>query len=150
MPTYPVRDIIVENVLDTLRTIRIENDYQIEMGAVQRHDEDKDISVTPACTVEENRERKTHMTFPYQHNDLPITIWCLIGSWTELTRWQNIAIADISKAMFVDYDRGGYAINTIEEGNEIFYVIGTNKAGVKMDFLIKYRHKWNDPYAQFA
>lgn len=60
----------------------------------------------------------------------------------------NRIVADVRKAVLADWSRGGLALWTRRQEASFFLEDTGKVGGVRIDFLVNYRHRLNDPYTQ--
>ena len=78
---------------------------------------------------------------------LNITLECWVKNRDEITVEVNQLLADVQKALLVDYTRDGKAMDTNLRGNSPFYNdVNEPYGGVDIRIAIHYRTKYADPY----
>lgn len=158
MPT-PIRELIIQNIKTTLESITTSNGYNFDVKEVKRlMNVPQKENAYPVIYIQEGLpEGGEEVVTPGRGKVLGKTTRILT---TKLSFWlrdsnranrptqANLLLADIHKAMTVDVQRGGNAINTSETANILWLEENSDHlAGGKVEFEIEYRHKEGDPYS---
>ena len=145
------RQLIVDNVITTLRGITIENGYSLDVQKVMEIPTSAfEITEFPTLMVadigEDDAEGQSGaLTICLLH--LLIPFWS--NQWTDVGAGARDIASSIKKILAVDRKRGGLAYHTLILGDEL-YVSGDllpyGGGSVRVD--IYYRHMMGDPYTQ--
>jgi hypothetical protein len=147
--TDSIRESIIGNIKTTLQTITKANLYNFDVAKVTRERlVGLNIDQFPSIVIIPGREGKTEEPIERYTARLVITLECWLQEHDEsIVTDVNKFLADVEKALLVDYTRGGKAINTKLVSNQAFYNdINKPYGGVMIDIEIHYRHVYNDPY----
>lgn len=147
-----VREKIMQNVETTLKTISKANGYNNDIASVQRwYQSGNTFSQVPCIVIYGGPEEKEQAPDPLITCRFLISIILCIRHDEEdipgpTDAILNNLLGDIEKALMVDHKRGGYAVDTIPQSNDIFERIeGQPYAGIVVNVEIHYRHRTNDP-----
>ncbi len=147
-----IREKILENIKTILEGISIANGYNNDIASVQRWKQAGNSLIQVPCIIvnagpEEKEQRPGLMSsckfscfvdvwIRHDENDNP-------GSTDKIL---NSLLGDIEKALMVDYQRNGNAVNTRILRNLSFETTeGQPYAGLIIDIEVEYRHKIDDP-----
>lgn len=145
------RELILDNIKDTLAEISIANGYNNDIANVQRWKQHgNSLKDVPCIIISAGREEKDPT--PYPQTTAKLTIF--IDIWTrqddedssDTDTLLDSLLLDIEKALMADYTRGGYAENTDIRGITPFETIeGQPHCGIMIELEIVYKHKQTDP-----
>jgi len=145
-----VREKILEDIETTLKLISKANGYENDIASVQRWLQGGNSLREVPCIVisagpEEKMQGEQLINCRFTVN---IEVWIrhdeddVSGSTDTII---NSLLGDVEKALFIDYTRGGLAVNTIVTGNLPFETVeGQAYAGIIIETEIQYRHKIGD------
>lgn len=149
--SYPISDLILQNVEDTLRTVRTVSGYNCDLiveRASQTGNSPRDqlAVVYPGGGIPLPNPAVGHDEY-----HLPVDIRCFAikseTSSTPIDRALLLMAADVRKALRQDLHRGGYALNTLFNEKDELQLSDSPKS-VLVLVTIHYRTLWDDPYNQ--
>ncbi len=145
------RELILDNIKDTLELITTNNGYNNTLANVQRWKQKGNSLVDIPCVIiSAGREEKV----PEPNPQTTARLTVFIDLWTQQNdddtsdtdTLLDSLLLDIEKAIAVDYTRGGYAEDTIIRGITPFETVeGQSHCGLMIELEIVYKHKINDP-----
>lgn len=145
------RELILDNIKDTLELITTDNGYNNTLASVQRWKQKGNSLVNIPCVIiSAGREEKDPAPNPQATAKLTV----FIDLWTrqddddtsDTDTLLDSLLLDIEKALAVDYTRGGYAEDTIIRGITPFETVeGSPHCGLMIELEIVYKHKLTDP-----
>lgn len=144
-----IREKVMKNVVSTLEGITADKGYDITIQKVSRLKlVGLNIKVFPTIVVIPTPEPKEQEPVDRYTCRLGLTLECWIKERVNITSEVNQVLANVEKALMVDYTRNGLAIDTKIISNDPFYN-ETNQpyGGVNIMIEIVYRHLYADPYA---
>lgn len=152
-----VRERIIKHVQATLETVTVENGYSNTLRSVQRfRQQGQVLAVMPVAVLMESGD-DTDLNGPQVGSGslisrtLTMAVVLIQQQDTDTdarsaSELMNSLIADVQKAMQVDYSRGGLAINTEEAGiGEMDVEEGQPELVQTIGYRIRYRHQRTDP-----
>ena len=147
-----IREKIMANVETTLEGITTAAGYNSTIQRVYRiRLAGLNIQEFPSIVVIPGREINAEEPVDRYTERLSFVLECWLkeASKDDIATQVNKLVADVQKALLVDYTRGGMAINTKLLGNEPFYNdVNAPYGGVDIEIEIHYRHQYSDPYIQ--
>lgn len=147
-----VREKILKNIKTALEGIKTADGYANTVQKVERiiqsGQNTVDIPYLQILTGDEESEQAPH---PLIQKSL--TVYVVIGTRQDETvdsKWAdeliNSLLGDVQKAMQVDYQRGGNAIDTVEAANGPMPIMeGMTSLETFVEYRITYRHNRTDP-----
>lgn len=149
-----IKEQCIQDLVSALRGIKQSAGYAVTIQSVQRvlpaPDTAQSVAYLPALYLTEGEEEITHepngcstktlivgldiKTTPEQH-----------PSFASLASACNAIEADIERAVCLDTQRGGNAIDTLYVGREEVRQ-DEDSAEFRMRFLMRYRHRFGNPY----
>jgi len=145
------REYILQNIKTTLETITTAHGYNNTITSVQRWSQKgNNLQSIPAIIINSGQEAKQQEPNPQATCKFTIylDVWTRQDD-TDTTPSDQVVsglIADVEKAMMVDYTRGGYAEDTHIMNNVPFETVeGMPSFGVQIEVEITYKHLLTDP-----
>ena len=145
-----VREKILEDIETTLKGISKIKGYENDIANIKRYKQSgNSLREVPCIIISAGPEEKTQgeqlINCRFTVN---IEVWIrhdeedIAGSTDTII---NSLLGDVEKALFIDYTRGGLAVNTVVTGNMPFETVeGNPYAGIIIETEILYRHKIRD------
>jgi hypothetical protein len=152
-----VRELIMKNLQTTLEGVTVANGYANSLLSVQRFlQPGQTVTETPVVLLLEG-EDDVSLEGPLAgagslvSRTLNVGLLIIDRQQTDTdqrsaSERMNSLVADIQKALQVDYQRGGHAIDTNEVSvSPLDVEEGQPELSLTMVYAIKYRHRRNDP-----
>lgn len=142
------------NIQTTLQGIRVENGYANTLQAVERVLQQGQSNQPPMAIVLEGDDdvvNSEEAAQSVQVRALQVGIVLVVQQDTDVdaqsaSTVMNSLIADVQKALQVDYQRGGLALDTREIGISAVQIDeGMPQLVSTLAYRIGYRHRWTDP-----
>ena len=145
-----VREKILENIEATFNLISKVNGYENDIASFQRWlQAGNSLREVPCIVISAGPEEKTQGDSLINCRfNVNIDVWIRHDEATTAGSTDTIInslLGDVEKALFVDYTRGGFAVNSVVTGNLPFESVeGNPYAGIIIDLEIQYRHAIGD------
>jgi hypothetical protein len=149
MADYPIAEMILQNVVATIKQIDVDEGYYTSVRTVKPFETGPFDPPYPVAGIYVSFDRASD-TGDYVHNCremfLNIEYWLQEQVPGNKATELQCAIADIQKIMLtVDNDRGGYALQTILEDVQPFVTDVEDIFGAIVGFRIPYRFQYGEP-----
>ncbi len=149
-----IREEIMQHVQTTLQNITTANGYATTLHGVERVLQSGQSTVSPMAYVWEGRD-EVEAEGPYNFYSRSFTVGVVLvlrqddTDTRSASQAMNSVIGDVQKALQVDPTRNGWAIDTKELGiDPISYQDGIPQLVTTMEYQIRYRHPYNNPYVK--
>lgn len=148
-----IRELIMRNIVTTLSSITTANGYANQMQSVQRFRQDgQQLTEVPMAVLVDGGD-DVEQERPIELTSRMLTVHVVLihrqdtaVDTRSASEVMNSLIADVQKVMQVDHTRGGYAVNTIEQGvSEMDVEEGQPELVQTIGYRIAYRHRRVDP-----
>ena len=147
-----IRELIIKDIKTTLETITIANGYDNTIVSVQRFGQEGQTTLnTPYIIIGEGGEESIEGAVERTTKLLTVALSIVTRQDTDVDARPGAELmdslkADVQKAMMVDHQRAGNALDTTEVGSdELEPEQGQIDLDAVLVYRIMYRHAWNDP-----
>lgn len=146
-----IRERIVAALIDTCQGVTKAAGYEIDVRTVSRvRRTGYQAHEYTAVNLLEGEERKEAGPAGLTTCYLPIVLEIAVWDADDLAKAAGQAMAAVMKALLIDRQLGGLAVDLDEKGNKM-YLDETDPArpigGFRVELLLEYRHAENNPYA---
>ena len=149
--TTPVKTLILRNVATTLGGVTIAAGYHQDLTVYDRPISFSEIGNYPCVFIRDAGELKDGgQAVGYTKCDLIFALEVLVADNGDPALALDQVMADIEQVLDVDPTRGGYAIDTNQDGPAecIIWPDQTPSGGGFQDYKVEYMHKRGNPYSQ--
>lgn len=152
-----IRELILKNIKTTIEGVTVANGYLTTVATVQRFLQSGQVVATPPTVLILEGEDGVDQEGPQSGAQSLVTRSLNVALEIEhrqdlatetasASEAMNVIVADIQKAMQVDYQRGGYALDTNEVSlSPILAFEGQPELICTLEYVIRYRHRRTDP-----
>jgi hypothetical protein len=148
---YPISDLILQNVEDTLRTVRVVSGYNCNFIVERESQTGNSPRDQLAVVYPGDPDPLPAPALGHDEYHFPVGVRCYAikseSSSTPIDRALLLMAADARKALRQDLHRGGYALNTLFNAKDELLLSESPKSVLVM-VTIHYRTLWDDPYNQ--
>jgi len=145
-----IRDLILDDIHTTLAGITLANHYETDIQAVENiRQVGLNIKESPMIVIVAGEEAIVQEALGKETSIWKIDLEVWIKDPDDIVTAVNNMIADVTKALLADHQRGARAIDTKIISNYPFYpAVNAPEGGVVITIEIHYRTKYGDPYTQ--
>lgn len=133
-----------------LKGITVAGGYVSEVGDVNRGKINPlDLQRFPAVLIFPNDDEPQALIGDLIDYTWEILLFAWVRVQKDISKGMEVFLADIKKALLVDYTRGGFAIDTAEGPvRPIRIEEDDNQGGFLLSYTVRYRTKRGDPFSQ--
>jgi hypothetical protein len=141
------RELILQHLETTLRTLTVANGYINTVGTVERGTINPlNLQAYPCALVLPMGDRPEAMASSVNRREYAVTLRLWVRPHTNLSEALESLITDVQKALMLDPRRGGLAEDT-REGELTYLYLDSEalEAGADLEYTIHYRTSVGDP-----